>query len=86
MQCKDISDTVILTWLNENASERNWATIGIGYSMPTVSDCMPKDAPLKLQLAKMNQLLKRGLIHGCGCGCRGDFFISEKGKDYLALQ
>lgn len=35
-------------------------------------DCFP-DVPEKVVLAKLRKLLKRGLVRGCGCGCRGDW-------------
>ena len=31
--------------------------------------------PEKVALAKARRLISRGLIAGCGCGCRGDFEI-----------
>jgi hypothetical protein len=31
--------------------------------------------PDKVVLAKAKRLVKRGLISGCTCGCRGDFEI-----------
>lgn len=35
------------------------------------------DAPEKVVLAKLRKLIKRGLITGCTCGCRGDFELSR---------
>lgn len=32
--------------------------------------------PEKVLLAKAKRLIKRGLIDGCACGCRGDFEIA----------
>jgi len=32
----------------------------------------------------MKKLIKKGLVEGCGCGCRGDYELSEKGADQLA--
>ena len=29
-------------------------------------------------------LVRRGLVTGCGCGCRGDFEITAKGIQWLA--
>lgn len=83
MQCKDIPERPILEWLNVNTGEYAWATWGEGYSMPTVRDCMPEGVPVKLQIAKMNKLINRGLVNGCGCGCRGDFYLTDKGKREL---
>src|SRR5678815_4892395 len=34
--------------------------------------------PEKVVLAKLRRLINRGLITGCGCGCRGDFEIPER--------
>lgn len=39
--------------------------------------------PEKVILAKARQLIKRGLVDGCTCGCRGDFELTEKGYEYL---
>lgn len=33
------------------------------------------DMPEKVVLAKLRTLIKRGLIDGCACGCRGDFTL-----------
>lgn len=82
MQCKDIPDLPILQFLDRCRDAEGhpvWATWGEGYSMPTVRDAMPSDTPEKLQLAKMSQLMRRGLVVGCDCGCRGDFELSAKG-------
>ena len=75
MQCKDIPTQPILDWL---AVTTDWATWGDSSGMPTVQDAMPPNTPNKLQLAKMKQLIKKGLVDGCGCGCRGDFHLIIK--------
>jgi len=36
--------------------------------------------PFNLVKAKMRKLIKRGLVNGCACGCRGDFILTEKGN------
>jgi hypothetical protein len=48
-------------------------------------DAMPDGVPSKLALAKMRKMILRGVVGGCGCGCRGDFVITEKGLAELAL-
>lgn len=75
MQCKDIPEQPILDFLKLHSGR--WSTWGVGYSMPTVADAMPPGTPTKLQLAKMRQMMKKGLVTGCGCGCRGDFEYVE---------
>lgn len=39
--------------------------------------------PRKVLLAKARRLIKRGLLTGCACGCRGDFELTLKGKELL---
>lgn len=80
MKCSDIPDRPILTFL---AAQKGWATWGTGYSMPTVQDAMLVGTPEKLQRAKMKQLIERGLVDGCDCGCRGDYEITRAGRQYL---
>jgi hypothetical protein len=40
--------------------------------------------PPKVLLAKLRRLVTRGLLDGCGCGCRGDFEITDGGREILA--
>lgn len=80
LQCKHIPDVPILQFLSR---QTRWSTHGNGYSMPTVQDAMPEWTPRKLQIAKMVMLKRRGLVDGCGCGCRGDWRITDKGIGYL---
>lgn len=44
----------------------------------------PAGVPGKVVLAKANRLLNRRLIDGCGCGCRGDWFVTPAGYAFLA--
>lgn len=83
MQAKDIPDEPILRFLSQ---QTQWATHGDGYSMPTVQDAVPPGTPLKIQLSKMRMLLRRGLVGGCPCGCRGDWLITQKGRAWLTKQ
>lgn len=82
-QCKDIPERPILELLAHNPDK--WHTWGTGYYMVTVQDAMPEGTPPKLQLAKMRSLMRRGLVGGCGCGCRGDFAITESGCWMIGL-
>ena len=83
MQCKDIPDKPILEFLMKHKGE--WCNWYFGNERD-VSQAMPKDLPNeKLVLAKMRQLMRRGLVDGCDCGCRGDFEITEKGEQWLKL-
>lgn len=50
----------------------------------TVVLAMPEGTPEWLVLGKMKALIRRGLVSGCGCGCRGDFELTEEGRKHLA--
>jgi len=79
MQCKDIPDNLVLEYLLRHKGQWcNWC-----WDERNVAEAMPSGTPEKLVLAKMRQLIRRGLVDGCGCGCRGDFEITEKGEAFL---
>lgn len=95
MQCKDIDERPLLEHLEGRLLPQpqykdpqlrakwttHWQTAkpdDSGWSLP-----FPPDTPDKLRLAKMQSLLKRGLVDGCGCGCRGDWCITDKGLERL---
>lgn len=88
MQCKDIPDEPILRFLLSDAcligdSGTHWGLAFEGYPN-SVQNAMPLGTPNKLAVAKMGQLIHRGLVDGCCCGCRGDFEVTEKGRASLA--
>ena len=81
MQCKDIPDEPILRFLARNPTVwHNW--FGDKYEN-SVTHAMPPNTPEKLALGKMRQMIRRGVVDGCPCGCRGDFVITEKGLHEL---
>jgi hypothetical protein len=81
MQCKDIPDLPILQFIgSHNGSWCNWY---FGDSKD-VHAAFPPRVPDKLLLAKMRSLIRRGLVDGCGCGCRGDYMLTELGKAQLS--
>jgi hypothetical protein len=83
MQCKDIPETPILAFLADHRGEWcHW--FDPDRFDRSVRRAMPPGTPEKLALAKMRGLIRRGLVEGCDCGCRGDFEITEKGMDRLA--
>lgn len=81
MQCKNIPDRPILEFLaNRNGEWAHW----FERSYPaSVRNAMPDDVPDGVVLAKMRRLIKRGLVDGCDCGCRGDFVITDAGRAWL---
>lgn len=78
-QAKDIPEKPILEyllrhrdqWCFWNGNDRN------------VMHAMPEGTPPKVALAKMEVLIRKGLVDGCSCGCRGDFEITKAGEDVL---
>lgn len=75
-QAKDISDDAILAIVdrfcadNPKRGHAPWAfTWDIQAALP--------EFPKKVVLAKLRSLVKRGVLNGCTCGCRGDFHRPE---------
>lgn len=83
MNCKDIPDEPILQFLAGPFD--NWPVAGkatwFGSDCPnSVTHAMPPGTPPKQALAKMASMIRRGLVEGCTCGCRGDFRLAERGE------
>lgn len=86
MQCKDIPDIPVLRFLA--GPYDGWPVPGWGTwfwsddykPANSVLNAMPAGTPPKLALAKMKVLIRRKLVSGCPCGCRGDFEITEAGR------
>jgi hypothetical protein len=81
MQCKDIDDLPILKFLD--SLHGRWANWFDAKFCNSVRNAMPPETPDKLVLAKMKTLIRRGLVSGCDCGCRGDFVLTEMGAAFL---
>ena len=80
VQCKDVPTLPILKFL---AGLEMWGNWYFG-DENDVHQAMPAGTPDKVVHAKMRQLIKRDLVDGCPCGCRGDFDITEKGLAAIA--
>lgn len=87
LQAKDIPDNLILEalypyqgswafWCNNNE-------LWLGRSETRSIDRTLCIYPRKLVHAKWKSLVRRGLVGGCDCGCRGDFEITDKGLEKL---
>ena len=84
MQCKDIPTKPILNFVSKHGGIGcNWYRIDEFDNPRSVRWVMPLDIPDNLILAKMRMLIKKGLIGGCNCGCRGDFELTKKGKKVM---
>ena len=76
MQCKDIPDVPIIRFIASHDGQ--WCTWYFGDERD-VHAAFPAGVPDKLLLAKMSSLIRKGLVDGCPCGCRGDYVVTEKG-------
>lgn len=72
LQAKDIPDADFYEAIRSvNEHRGGWAHTG------DLVEAFP-DAPIKVLIAKAAALIKRGLIDGCACGCRGDFEVIDR--------
>jgi hypothetical protein len=87
--CKDIPDETFLTAVDETIRLRSgveacvWGVGATRWDLAAVLAGRPGDVggssvdwlemPQKLLLAKAAKLIRRGLLTGCVCGCRGGF-------------
>ena len=73
IKASDLSDARILEVLNRHPDESHTHWTGEASTMLRVMDPEYPDAPVKVLMAKLRSMKRRGLIDGCGCGCRGDW-------------
>lgn len=77
LQAKDISDVEMLEAVREAGTGSS------GWAMAWDVDALNPAYPPKVQQAKRSKLIKRGLMEGCTCGCRGDFYLTDSGLALL---
>lgn len=83
MQIKDIDKIAVLTRIAEIEASGRSGTLFPGFDN-SVNTSMPEGTPEKLQYAVMRNLIWKGLVDGCCCGCRGDFVLTAKGVDLVS--
>lgn len=90
IQGKDIPSRPIIEFVAKHGGigctwfKTEWADGSFTYSERSVYNAMPipDHLPDRLVFVKMNNLIKKGYLDGCTCGCRGDYEISEKGINF----
>lgn len=90
IQAKDIPTMPILLYLDaRKGPDGVWCSCYDPAELDSakgrsVYEVVPPGTPVKVVAAKMRSLIRRGLVHGCGCGsCRGDFVITDKGVEMI---
>lgn len=76
MQAKDVTDEQMLEAL---AKVRGIHGVPRWSSLWDVQRWLKDahDVPAKVTLAKLKSMVKRNIIRGCCCGCRGDFELID---------
>ena len=86
MRCKDVQNEPILKFLMQlDGSRGHWFCDDDGNPLDgrSVLNAMPRGTPAKVAKAKMANLIKKGLVSGCNCGCRGDYVLTEAGMSHI---
>lgn len=87
IQAKHVPEIPMLRFIESNNG--SWKTHfdtdspqGIGWSIPASIPEM-RAFPERVLLAKLSSLLRRGLVDGCDCGCRGDWRPTARTRAYV---
>jgi hypothetical protein len=79
-QAKDLPDAAVLAAVDALTGEGSeYRTAHLWH----VWEKFPK-VPPKVVLAKLRALVRKRLVEGCDCGCRGDFTLLPAGRELLA--
>lgn len=90
MSCKDISDDDFMTavetvCLMQGRWALRWEVAAVlAGRVEDVGNGVIEDydnMPWKLVVAKARKLIRRGVLSGCYCGCRGDFELMQLSKE-----
>ena len=77
MQCKDIPDAVFLDAVRYTGEPGSWR---MRWHVRARLESVLGPVPENLFMAKARRLCDRGVLHGCPCGCRGDFHPPQECK------
>ena len=80
IQAKHLDNYLILNWLSHQQYPATWFKDENSTSLYKIINL---DVPEKVVLSKMRSLIKKSLVDGCYCGCRGNFTITEKGENLI---
>lgn len=81
IKAADIPDETLLRVVDHIQREAGmWALVFDIHAV--IEDC---GIPWKVVNAKLAKLIKRGLLDGCTCGCRGDFELTDRGCEEIGV-
>ena len=73
MQTKDIPDEPVVDFIIKNG--RNKRYTWFEGQENDLGKSMPEGISRKLVLSKLRSMVRRKILDGCTCGCRGDFTL-----------
>lgn len=80
-QCKHIPDDVMVNAVLRTSGAKDYAPSSWRMRWDVETELrllLGEKAPIglsKVMMAKFSKLERRGILHGCSCGCRGDYHI-----------
>lgn len=74
MQAKDIPDESIIATIEAQVKAQGHPATRRG-----IAEALGLNE--KIVLAKLRKMVRRGLITGCACGCRGDFEVKIEANE-----
>jgi hypothetical protein len=78
MKAADIKDAEIYELVEREAAERGLKWGSSFY----IHDALGERFPYNVIRAKLYQMVNKGRLNGCSCGCRGDFTVPYEFKDW----
>ena len=74
MKASDLDDVEVILAIESARGDGMWAMRG------EIENQFP-EYPWKVITAKLRSMKRRGLVQGCPCGCRGDWYPLQAGLD-----
>lgn len=71
VQAKNLPDELLIRIIQQFSDET-----GVGTFLGVIQFEL-EPVPPKVVLAKLKSMVKRGILTGCTCGCRGDFTVKK---------
>jgi vacuolar-type H+-ATPase catalytic subunit A/Vma1 len=79
VKASDLDDRVVLRAVELSCVLRDSWT-----NTAAVAEAFP-GSPFKVVAVKLSKLLRRKLLTGCDCGCRGNWELTEVGREFAGI-